>query len=81
MSQRSPLNTGLTNIFQASVSLKRLNKFLSHEELDPDNVMHDNLQGNNYAQINAMFFINVLKYYRQRSHYLNLAFVNKFVYT
>ncbi|CAG2240979.1 ABCC1 [Mytilus edulis] len=27
--------------FQASVSIKRLNKFLSHDELDADNVFHD----------------------------------------
>ena len=27
--------------FQASVSIKRLGKFLNLEELDPDNVQHD----------------------------------------
>ncbi|XP_063398260.1 multidrug resistance-associated protein 1-like isoform X1 [Mytilus trossulus] len=31
----------LTETIKASVSIKRLNKFLSHDELDTDNVFHD----------------------------------------
>ncbi|XP_071120825.1 multidrug resistance-associated protein 1-like isoform X2 [Mytilus edulis] len=31
----------LTETIKASVSIKRLNKFLSHDELDADNVFHD----------------------------------------
>lgn len=34
----------ISEAIKASVSLKRLNKFLRHEELDPDNVINDNLQ-------------------------------------
>lgn len=32
--------------FQAWVSIKRINKFLNLEELDPDSVLHDPNEGN-----------------------------------
>lgn len=31
----------ISNVVQASVSVKRINKFMNSEELDPDNVQHD----------------------------------------
>ncbi|KAK7866925.1 hypothetical protein R5R35_001662 [Gryllus longicercus] len=32
----------ISNLVQASVSIKRMNKFMNSEELDPNNVTHDN---------------------------------------
>lgn len=32
----------ITNLVQASVSIKRMNKFMNSEELDPNNVTHEN---------------------------------------
>ncbi|XP_053695520.1 multidrug resistance-associated protein 1 isoform X2 [Sabethes cyaneus] len=34
----------ISNLVQTSVSVKRINKFLNQEELDPDNVQHDEKQ-------------------------------------
>lgn len=35
----------ISNVVQASVSLKRINKFMNTEELDPNNVQHDPSEG------------------------------------
>ncbi|XP_032086464.1 multidrug resistance-associated protein 1-like isoform X2 [Thamnophis elegans] len=58
---RFPLNIlpmVVSSIVQASVSLKRLRVFLSHEELDPDNVIRGNLRnaGSNSVSVRSASF-------------------------
>lgn len=45
------LTIGLSIGVQASVSLKRLRVFLSHEELDPDSVVRGNLKNGELSTV------------------------------
>ncbi|XP_043945094.1 multidrug resistance-associated protein 1 isoform X2 [Protopterus annectens] len=56
---RFPLNMlpmVISSMVQASVSLKRLQAFLSHEELDPENVIRNSIKGSNAIVISEGTF-------------------------
>ncbi|XP_058124357.1 multidrug resistance-associated protein 1 isoform X3 [Anopheles coustani] len=45
----------ISNMVQTSVSVKRINKFLNQEELDPDNVQHDEKESSPLLIENGVF--------------------------
>ncbi|XP_067009700.2 multidrug resistance-associated protein 1 isoform X3 [Anabrus simplex] len=45
----------IVSIVQASVSVKRMNKYMNSEELDPNNVTHDNSEKNPLVMENGTF--------------------------
>lgn len=59
-------------MLQASVSVKRLNKFLNHEELDPDNVFREYSEGN-YSCSKSDPEIEIKKTYKQTKNLWNDA--------